>query len=64
MTLTICGDCLNILKPPDAVYEPHPDSLCKKGRRIDFVTGERNHCRCDEVNTDGMCNMFKERAES
>lgn len=61
MIITICKDCINILKPAGVLYEPHRDSICAKAPFVNFVTGETCFHRCDWINSGGDCELFEEK---
>ncbi len=60
MEIRICKDCLHIVKPSGALYQPHPNSICGDSRSlfVNFVTGEICHHLCTEININGSCEWF------
>jgi hypothetical protein len=56
-----CKDCLHIVKPIGAVYEPHPDSICATTELINYVTSKPRHESCKYKNANGMCKDYKQK---
>jgi hypothetical protein len=56
---TICAECIYIVKPSGAIYEPHRESLCSTERAFDWVTGGKYMIQCKDRNKDGYCIWFK-----
>ena len=56
-----CKDCIHIIKPAGAMYEPHPESICLSPNSIrpNFVTGKVGAAKCKDINPDGMCKFFE-----
>lgn len=62
--LKYCKDCIHIVKPAGALYEPHPESICMNPSflTMNFVTGEYIGPLCKSINKDGKCPGFNKQS--
>lgn len=60
MEKIFCKDCKYICKPSGASYTPHPLSICmcEEYSILNYVTGEREHRDCKDININGECNGY------
>lgn len=56
-----CKDCKYIIKPTGALYEPHPESICSRVYKMNYVIGQRDSKLCKIYNKKGCCILYEEK---